>query len=361
MGEAGGILVLASTLRVGGGERVLARLLLALRERGAPLSLLLLKEPGAVGRELAAAGVPTRALGLRSTRHPRALLAVLAALRRGGAHLLYIQDHHDCLFWGRLAAALAGFVPVLSPVHSSAQGGLRAFRAYNRLLLGLSPHLATLGPWQEEALRRRERLSPGFWVPVPNPVDGERFRPAPPRRAAGPAVLGTVAALRPEKRQDLLLDLAARLTGRREIELWLVGDGPEGEALRRRADELGIARLVRFWGRRDDVPELLARMDLFLLTSAEEALPLSALEALAAGVPVAAPPRGALPDLLAGGRGLLLGGEDPAGWADQVDAFLADPPPAAARAEWARAVADAHHPDRFADRYARLVAHLGAP
>ncbi|MBN2170756.1 MAG: glycosyltransferase [Candidatus Krumholzibacteriota bacterium] len=360
MGEAGGILVLASTLRVGGGERVLAQLLLALRDRGTPLSLLLLKEPGPVGGELAKAGIPTRALGLGSTRHPRALLAVLVALRRDGAALLYVQDHHDCLFWGRLAAALAGFLPVLSPVHSSAQGGLRAFRAYNRLLLGLSPNLVTLGSWQEDGLRRREGLSPGFWVRVPNPVDGERLRPGPRREDGGPIILGTVAALRPEKRQDLLLDLAARLAGRREIELWLVGAGPEEAALRRRAEDLGIADRVRFWGRRDDVPALLARMDLFILTSAEEALPLSVLEALAAGVPVAAPPRGALPALLAG-CGLLLGGEDPAGWVDQVDAFLAAPPAAVQRDAKARAVAAEHHPARFAERYARLASHLGAP
>ena len=361
MDGAGGILVLASTLRVGGGERVLARLLIALKDRGIPVSLLLLKEPGPVGHELAAAGIPTRALGLRSTRHPRAPLAILNVLRRSGARLLYVQDHHDCLFWGRLSAALAGFVPVLSPVHSSAQGDLRAFRGYNRLLLGLSPHLATLGPWQEAALREREGLDPGFWVRIPNPVDGERFRPGAPREGGGPTVIGTVAALRQEKRQDLLLELAAHLAERRKIDLWLVGDGPEADALRRRAEDLGIGGRVRFWGRRDDVPALLARMDLFVLTSAEEALPLSVLEALASGVPVAAPPHGALPDLLAGGGGLLLTGGDPAVWAGQVDAFLAAPPARAEREAKARAIAAAHDPDRFADRYARLAAHLGAP
>ena len=358
------MLVLASTLAVGGGERVLSRLLTEIRDRGVRVELLTLKATGAVGEELSEAGIPVRALGHGNTRNPIILFQLVRELRRANASLLYIQDHHDCLFWGRLAAALAGFVPALSPVHSSAQGQLRAFRPLNRLLLGLSPNLVTLGDWQQEALKANETLPGGFWNSIPNPVDGT-FEPPPPAGAQarpGPEalVLGTVAALRPEKRQDRLLEMAAALMRHISLELWLIGEGPERHALEAQAEELGIRDRVRFWGHRDDVASLLSCLDLFLLTSSEEALPLSLLEAVRAGVPVAAPPHGAIPGLLEGGRrGLLLEGDDPTRWAHQVAGYIGHLPDADELSGWAGEVETRYSTERFVDRYLRLLEWLG--
>jgi glycosyltransferase involved in cell wall biosynthesis len=356
------MLVLASTLAVGGGERVLSRLLVEMHKQGIPVALLCLKGPGPVGQELAAQGLPVSSLGLSGTRSPRALLKLLAALRRQRPAVLYVQDHHDCLFWGRLGAALVGFLPVLSPVHNSAQGSLRAFRLYNRLVLGLSPCLVTLGAWQESALSRREALSPGFWVAIPNPLAPLARKQA----AAGesdrgaPLILGSVAALRPEKRQDRLLELIADLSTRRSLELWLIGDGALREALALQAADLGIADRVRFWGQREDVPELLAHLDLFILTSEEEALPLSILEAIRAGVPVAATATGAIPELLAGGRrGLLLAGEDPRAWSRQVEDYLERLPSREELAAWAGEIQARYSLADFTGSYLRLLRYLG--
>jgi len=356
------MLVLASTLAVGGGERVLAHLLGEIHERGIPVSLLLLKEAGPVGEELAAAGIPVRALGLAGTKSPRALSSLLRAIREDTPSVLYIQDHHDCLFWGRLAAALAGFLPALSPVHSSSLGALRSFRLYNRLLLGLSPNLVTLGDWQEAALRGRESLTDGFWVRIPNPVTSAAgpVSGKAGRRKEGKWILGTVAALRPEKRQDRLLRLAAHMSLRLDLELWLIGDGELREELEREAARLGIAGRVRFLGRREDVPALLEELDLFLLTSEEEALPLSVLEAIQAGVPVAACAKGAIPDLLADGeRGLLLHGDDPELWSRRILDWLEKPPTAAELSLWSRDVAEAYSLTRFSRSYLRLLEFLG--
>ncbi|MCP4549099.1 MAG: glycosyltransferase [bacterium] len=359
--KAGGILVLASTLKVGGGELVLSRLLLELQEQGLGLTLLTLKEAGPVGDELARQ-CTVISMGLRSTRSPSVLWHLLKVLRSGNYRLVYIQDHHDCLFWGRLAAALAGFIPTVSPVHNSAQGDLRAFRLYNRLLLGLSPNLVTLGPWQEEALRRRECLPEGFWQTIPNPVDlapvGEQVNLKTAARER--LVIGAVAALRPEKRHDLMLELVAVLGRSRPLELWLIGDGEMREILTKQCDALGISDSVHFLGRRDDVADLLPRLDLFLLTSSEEALPLCILEAIAAAVPVAATPRGAIPDLLAQGRrGLLFSGEDPSAWARQLDIYLANLPSPEELAAWGREIVAAHTPAKFTSSYLELLGYLG--
>ena len=356
------LLVLASTLGVGGGEKVLASLLRGLRAAGVSVELCYLKSPGPVGEALAAEGCASHALGLADTRSPRALPALLRRLRERQPDLLYVQDHHDCLFWGRLAAALHGFLPTLAPVHSSAAGRLRAYRLYNRLLLGLSPNLATLGGWQERALERREGVPRGLWRRIPNPVpDLERFlaTEVPAQRQGGAVELVCVAGLRPEKRLERLLRLVDALRRRRAARLTLIGDGPERPRLEALAGELGLGGSLRLLGQRDDIAALLPDHDLFVLGSEEEALPLSVLEAQAAGLPVAAPPHGALPELLGGERGLLLNGDDPAHWAEQIDRFLVAPPSPAAREALRRRVARDHAPERFTARYGRFLAALG--
>jgi len=68
----------------------------------------------------------------------------------------------------------------------------------------------------------------------------------------------------------------------------LVGHGSEEKALRRLADQLGIAPRVHFVGFRDDVPQILAASDALLLSSGWEGMPNSLLEAMAAGLPVVA-------------------------------------------------------------------------
>lgn len=70
-----------------------------------------------------------------------------------------------------------------------------------------------------------------------------------------------------------------------KIELDIVGEGPLLHELERVRDRMGLARSVRFLGARDDVPDLLRRSDLFLLSSASEGMPVSLLEALCSSVP----------------------------------------------------------------------------
>jgi glycosyltransferase involved in cell wall biosynthesis len=130
-----------------------------------------------------------------------------------------------------------------------------------------------------------------------NGVDVERFA-APCDRAAkrqelgipGEAwVIGTVANLRPQKNHALLVEAFAHLlTTVPRARLVLVGGGPLMADLRRQVDALGIADRVSLLGPRLDTPELLAMLDVYCLPSRYEGLPLSLLEAMAAGLPIVA-------------------------------------------------------------------------
>lgn len=105
----------------------------------------------------------------------------------------------------------------------------------------------------------------------------------------GVQVVGTVAALVPQKGLDRLLHAAAALHEQRSAatpHFVIAGDGPLRAELECYALSLGIAEFVHFLGHRSDIPQLLQALDVFVLPSLWEGLPYAILEAAAAGLPV---------------------------------------------------------------------------
>jgi glycosyltransferase involved in cell wall biosynthesis len=100
-------------------------------------------------------------------------------------------------------------------------------------------------------------------------------------------VVGHVGRFHPQKNHAFLLEVAAAVRRiRPETHFLLVGDGPLQREIARRAEALGIADSVTFAGRRTDIAALMkGAMDVFLLPSRNEGLPLVLLEAQAAGLP----------------------------------------------------------------------------
>ena len=98
-------------------------------------------------------------------------------------------------------------------------------------------------------------------------------------------VLGTVGRLIPLKNHSFMIDILAEILKKRENScLVLVGDGELFDALKEKANHMGIADKVKLLGSRQDVPQILQTKDVFLLPSEFEGLPLSLLEAQAAGL-----------------------------------------------------------------------------
>src|SRR5205823_1941917 len=117
-----------------------------------------------------------------------------------------------------------------------------------------------------------------------------------------------VGRLASPKRPDLALRaLAALRAAIPEAELHVVGDGSLRLQAERLAAKLGLAEAVRFLGHREDVPELLAASECALLASDYEGCPLTVVEAMAAGVPVAATDAGGTGELVPPGSTGELG------------------------------------------------------
>ncbi len=176
-----------------------------------------------------------------------------------------------------------------------------------------------------------ERIATGVWrLPrrhlryIPNGIDLTSFAAA-GRTANAVPVIGTVAALRPEKNLARLLRAFAIARQRQPASLTIVGDGPERAALQNLAAQLGIAASVRFTGHLADPQAAYRDFDIFALSSDTEQMPLSLLEAMASGLPVAATGVGDVADMLAEPNRRFVTPRDDAALAAALGALLADP------------------------------------
>lgn len=160
----------------------------------------------------------------------------------------------------------------------------------------------------------------------------------PPVPASEPASRNTPvvlcpARLIPVKGHRYLIDAAAQLAGRgMRFELWLAGDGPEGEALGRQIEQLGLSDRVRRMGTvaHAEVLRLYSEraVDCVVLPSLDlgnglhEGISVALIEAMAYSVPVVATRSGGLPELLEGGAGILVPPADGAALADEIQRLL---------------------------------------
>lgn len=168
-----------------------------------------------------------------------------------------------------------------------------------------------------------------WWVPearlvrIPNGVPPGDAR----RRAGGggPVVIGTVAPLRPEKRLDWLLRALAQVGDGPAWRLLIAGDGPERGRLEAEAARLGLADRVAFLGHQREPRRTLADVDLYALSSATEQLPMSLLDAMALGLPVAGVRVGDVADAVAvPNRPYIAPPHDLSALARSLRALLAD-------------------------------------
>jgi len=140
--------------------------------------------------------------------------------------------------------------------------------------------------------------------------------------------LATACRLEPRKGVDVAIRTLGALAERQvEATLDVVGDGSEASALMTLAESLGLARHVRFHGRRDREGVLghLRQADIFCYpTGASEGFPKVVLEAMACGTPVVATRVSAISGMLSEGGGLLLKDTNPAAVADMVLCAVGD-------------------------------------
>jgi len=168
------------------------------------------------------------------------------------------------------------------------------------------------------------KLAPNTVQFIPNGVDCDRF--ARPNSSALPSTgvptIGTVAALRREKNLPRLLLAFQRVRKGRPCHLAIAGDGPERPALEAQVDSLGLRDDVTFLGFRTDTERVYAGLQVFALSSDTEQMPLSVIEAMAAGLPVASTDVGDVREMVSAENRNFVRGHDVEDLAKSLDALI---------------------------------------
>jgi glycosyltransferase involved in cell wall biosynthesis len=301
-------------------------------ERFRPLVVSLSDGP-AVGR-IERAGVPVRVL---AERDDDAAIAALAAMFAELAPAV-VHDHmYRAEVVGTRAAlrTLAMGLPrpfIVSTVHSSRVRSATDRGLVARLTPDMDRLIAVSRSIEQKIAREGRRGAPVELIP--NGVDLERYETQAPSRTlhedfglpAGVPLVGVVARLEPEKGHPTLLD-AWPLVVREapDARLLIVGEGSRHEALEEQARRLDVLDTVVFTGRRDDVPAVIAALDVALLPSYREAQGVSLLEAMALARPIVASRVGGIPEFVEDGvTGLLVEPRDPSALAGAIVRVLRD-------------------------------------
>ena len=324
---------------LGGSERHLLDLLPALAERGHDVRMLALTEGDwrRFAEPLTERGIAVGTAPAGADLDPRTAWAIRAAIRRFEPDLVHTHLIHAAVL-GQSVARLAG-VPAVATAHN-VDPRLRRPPALQaaRFAGGRAARTIAISDHVRAFLEELRIPAPGTIRVVPYGIDlrGRRLVPEARVRARAALDLGdddiavTVAArLIPGKGQDLLLDaLVPALRGTPNLKLLIAGDGPARAALEAQARTLPRGT-VRFLGFLDTTRELIGASDIVAfptLPTLGEGFGLTALEAMAASVPVVSSDTGALPEVVADGEtGLVVPGGSVVDLGDALARLAGDP------------------------------------
>jgi L-malate glycosyltransferase len=304
------------SLRVGGAEVLAARLARRLREDYRFL-FVCLDELGTLGEALRAEGFTVHVLGRRPGVDWGCARRLASLLRREQVDLLHAHQYTP-FFYGMMARLLYRRPPMLFNEHG------RTFPDYprpkrmvaNRLLLRRRDRVVGVGQSVRQALICNEGIPAGRVKVIYNGIDLLPFADDTHDRGAARRELGLGdddLAIIQVARLDSLKDHATAIRALDQVvarcseaRLLLVGEGPEMPKIRELVHGRALEPYVRFLGLRGDIARLLSAADIGLLTSVSEGIPLTLIEAMAAGLPVVSTDVGGVREVVEDGRTALL-------------------------------------------------------
>ena len=276
--------------------------------------------------------------------------------------------------WGTLVGKMARVPVVLAHEHTWSYKGqpLRRFVDREIIARGADSFIAVSREDQRRMTEieridpSRTRFLPIGILPSPRPT-GVDIRAELGIEPSVP-IIGIVAILRPQKAHHVLLRAVAQLTGDwPNIQLLIVGDGPERATLEQLIGDLRLQDNVRILGLRSDVPDILHAIDIAACSSDFEGSPLAVLEYMDAALPVVATAVGGIPDLIEPRvHGLLVPPGDSSALAKALGELLRDPKYAREMGERAQKRRHAEFDlrvviRRLEDLYCELLAQRGRP
>ncbi len=351
-----------------GGERLFAHL--AANLDPARFTPLVAARPGGLlARRLQAHDIPLHPVEVGSRYRLGAVGQLLRLVRAEGVDIVHTQGAGGD-FFGRLAGWLAR-KPVISTMSILVDSGLSARPGLKKRLTiaadRFTGRLVTRFTAHSEAVRHRliesHGLAPERVLTIHNGIDPAHFNPAliPPGQlraelGLGPDVplVGSIGHLDRQKGLTYLLQAAVHVS---QAHFVLVGQGPQRTELEQLAHALGLGRRCHFSGFRPDVRPLLADLDVFVLSSIMEGLPLALLEAMAMQRPIVATALPGVAEAITSPQmGRLVPPREPVALAEAITALLQERPLAR---QARRRVARCFNARQMVQKYQHLYLEVG--
>ncbi len=259
-----------------------------------------------------------------TVRHFRRLI-------RAGSYDVFHTHGYKANLYGALAA-FGIRVPRVSTCHAWLDDNrlVSLYGSLDRFFLRRVNFIAAVSEERRDQLLRAGMDSAKVAV-VPNGIDCDLFAAGHPSLrselcSANAPIIGYVGRLSPEKAVDVLLWAFSQLPPSDPAPvLAICGDGPEDDRLQQLSATLGISKRTVFCGKRHDMPDVYASLDVLALPSYDEGLPMTLLEALAAGRAVVASDVGGVPGVIQHEiTGLLVKPGDVAALADGLRRLVCD-------------------------------------
>ena len=291
--EAPRVALLAGSLGRGGAEKQFLYIARELVRAGLQVQVFTLTRGEYYEPSFEAAGAPVCWAGRR--RLPLRAATLARTVRRFNPDIVQAV-HFFTNLYACVAARVAGCIE-LGSIRNDTRFDMAECGRWGTPLLR-APRTLVANSYMAARLAAQQRVPPERIHVLTNVIDLAEFDAAarggslPPESAIPVAIV--VARLVPAKRLDRFLRALARVQQLRvPLRGEIVGDGPERDRLERLASELGLTpAAIRFYGARDDVPRLLARAHMMVLTSQHEGFPNVLLEGMAARLPIVTTPAG---------------------------------------------------------------------
>jgi glycosyltransferase involved in cell wall biosynthesis len=359
------VLILNATYVVGGAERNLQLLALHLHSRF-DLHVCSLYQPGEIGEQIREAGIPFHALYGHSRTDWRVLPRFLSLLRRIRPEVLLTVDAPYAVLYAVLAKRLKIARKLVIAVHSFGKiKRTREMAFARRFAARATDTLIALAESHRRFLLEEEGWQAHEVVVIPNGVDLQRFTPEGGNLreqwglSPNTPAFGVVAGLRPEKNLFRFLRVAQQvLSALVEARAFVVGDGELRHDLETSSQQMQCASRIVFTGALHDIPAVWRSLDVAVLTSDTEVLPMTLIEAAACAVPAVSTDVGAVRDVVLDGQtGFVVPVEDEDTLAERILYLLRHPEERRAMGRRAREHAEAHFDLRqMVERYAQVLA-----
>lgn len=273
-------------------------------------------------------GINIRTIKMEKNISLYAVFSLLRVIKEEGVDIVCTHSGKDSML-GAIAGRLSRRKPKIVRTRHL------ALPITSKITYSVLPHrVVTVSEYVRKYLVEEKGIPADKVISIPTGIDTQRFNSdivkAVPREKLGvppdAILVGTIAIFRRKKGHHTLLEAIPEVLNRFPKTIFLfAGDGPQRKNIETRILELGISDNIRLIGLRKDVPEVLKAIDLFVLSTLQEALGTSFIEAMAIGKPVVGTRVGGVSEAVKDGvSGILVEPENPDALAKAIISLLGD-------------------------------------